>query len=422
MMTFEQLQSLVGTCTDSSGPTIYRKLYGLLKGEKVSIRSWRGWRDLPLLSNDFLLNTPFKDRLFTSINNVDHVRVSSGTSGKPPLFSPRTYLRGMEYRSAYHNFKKPILAFGVPATPHWHEYFQKSLGQRPHVIVFDPKNASASVKLARIAGVDSISLFAFHVPLISEHVVREGIGKNIRFVEICGESCSHHLLNLMRDIFPNATILPFYGSSEVEDSPIGVPCRPITGEKPLAIYHAKGSHYHEIIDPETGGWIAPKVGAEGELVITAFPGEPSAFPLIRYRTGDMVRVTLDRCKKHGAWTFTILGRVSHDFLKIPGGVLRADEAERVIQKLHNRVTDKFEVHRVEELTPSGLKIRVELHVETTNPGVDINILAHDFSRELRVNSERTYADGVKQGLYLPLVCRALPKTKTSGKHRRIVAS
>lgn len=420
-MTFEDLQNLVARCTAPHGAPFYRRAYGMSSDEPAKeIRDWNDWLALPFVSKDTMLATPFEERIFEPIARIDHLRASSGTSGKPPLFSPRTFLRHMEYRTEYHDFKNAILAYGVPAAPYWHEHFQATLGHRPQVIVFDPKNPAASVRLARIADVDSISTFAFHIRLIGEAMLRENMNEHIRFIEICGEACTQALLSYMRETFPNATVVPFYGASEIEDSPMGMPCRPITGEEPLALYHAKPSQYHEVVDPETDAVITPQSGVEGELIVSAYPGDPAAFPLIRYRTGDMIRVIDAACPTHRRWSFTVLGRVQMDFLKISGGVLRADETERVVRLFPERLAGRFELHRYERETPDGPKTQVELHVELNGP-LNLEMLARDIATNLRVNPSRTYAQGVADGLYLPLTCVALAPVTTSGKTKRLIA-
>ena len=423
MMQFEQLQSLVTRCTASGGPLLYRSLYNMSTDAPRTVSSWKDWHALPFLDKDFLIQTPFTERIWEQYSDIDHLRVSSGTSGKPPLFSPRTYLRGMDYRMKYHDFKKPILAFGVPAMPHWHEHFQTEHGLQPNSILFDPKNADTSIRLMHATGADSISVFAFHMPIIGAAVEKEGIGDQVRFIEIAGEACSRTLFEYMQRVFPNATIIPFYGASEVEDSPIGAPCRAITGEDPLALYHAKESQYHELIDPQSGAHVPICKDAEGELVISAYPGTPTVFPLIRFRTGDMVRVVDESCSEHGTWSFTIIGRVATDFLKVPGGVLRADETERVLQLFRDRVTDRFELHRIENATEEGPKIAVTIYVEPRNNDVDLKMLARDIASQLRVNPERTYEKGVHDGLYLPLECKPLEKnTLTVKKQKRMIAN
>lgn len=418
MMYPHEAWKIVAQSIHPSMPPLYRQLYGLTDGKLLEITSASGWTSLPFLTKADLTTRPLSERIFCSEADVDHIRSTSGTTGTPPLFCGRTPLRHMEYRYAYHDFKKPILAFGVPAMPHWHENEQRSHGDTPRVIVWDPKYPQASARLAKAAGADSMSLFAFHIPLAGEALKAFDANTAIRLIEICGESCTHALYRYMRETFPNATIIPFYGSSEVEDSPLGMPCRAITGEEPLSVYHAKPSQYHELVDPESGNSIPIEAGAEGELILTSYPGDPCALPLIRFRTGDMVRVVDATCPTHGTWSFTVLGRVSVDFLKILGGVLRADEIERVLRRL--RINDTYEAHRRELSTPTGPKLELVLHLDVPEDS-DKDLLARMIATELRVNPLRTYAQGVLDGLYAPLRCVPLVKRTSPKKAKRLFA-
>ena len=196
-----------------------------------------------------------------------------------------------------------------------------------------------------------------------------------------------------------------------------MPCRAITGEEPLSLYHSKESQYLELIDPDTGVSIEPEPGVEGELIITAYPGEPSAFPMIRFRTGDIVRVIEKNCARHHSWSFTVLGRSGMDFLKLPGGVLRVDEIERVLRSMPRRVSDRFELHCYESASPRGPLFKPVLHVEARDP--DLIQLAADIAHQIRVAPEFTYADGTVQGRYEALSCEILSPSAGS-KTKRIV--
>lgn len=385
----------------------------------LSVTSLEEWRALPLVTKDMLIAAPLSVRSFIPLPLLDHLRTSSGTSGKPPLFSPRTSLRGMEYRMQYHSFSHAILAYCVPAMPHWHEEFQKQHGHPPRVIVYDPKNPRASVRLANVLGVDSISTFAFHIRCIGEEMRREDMHERIRFIEICGEACTTALFEYIKTTFPNATLVPFYGSSEVEDSPMGVPCRPITGEEPLSIYHAKDSQYHELINSSTGENIEPKAGVEGELVVTAFPGEPSAFPLVRFRTGDMARVVETECPTHNTWSFTLIGRTDLDMVKIPGGIIKAHEIERVLRLMKGRVSDIFTLHCYTKQTAEGPFFEPVLAIRPLAKNTPQDF-AKEIAEKLFVAPEYTYAMGVSEKKYLPLQCMELQFTVETKKHTRIV--
>jgi len=77
-----------------------------------------------------------------------------------------------------------------------------------------------------------------------------------------------------------------YGVSELMGPGIAGECRERSG------MHICEDHVlPEIIDPATGQTLAP--GKTGELVLTTLTRE--AFPLVRYRTGDMTSLNYERC-------------------------------------------------------------------------------------------------------------------------------
>lgn len=417
MLSFEERKQLVAHCTNPAGPDIYRMHYGMqLSDSPLDIHDEAAWRALKPITKDDMLLRPLHERSFIPLSELDHIRASSGTSGKDVLFSPRTHVRNMTYRTAYHDFEGAFLAFTVPMMPHWHERFLLEIGKKPRVISFDPKEPAACVKLAKAAGVTGISAFVYHYRSICEHMKKEGINRHIRLVEITGEVCSMAQYEHIRSTFPHAVILQSYNSSEVEDAHIGMPCKPVDGTEPLAVYHPKDSHYLELID-EQGTLVEPARGAEGDLLITAFPGEPSSMPLIRYRIGDTVRIVETTCS-HGLFSFTVIGRTEMDFLKITGGVLRSDEITRVLRQFPSLVTDQFELHCTERATSRGPLLDLVLHIETKQE-VSLETLAANISAQLRVSPMHTYADGVAEGRYLPLTCTRL-SLNTGKKARRIV--
>lgn len=420
MLDFKTMQGLLERVTDPKRGSFYRTHYGLGAADAaLNISSLEEWRSLPPVTKDALIASSLQERSYLPLCELDHLRASSGTSGKPPLFSPRTHVRNMEYRLEYHDFKNAFLAFTVPLMPHWHERFLSEHGMEPRVIAYDPKYPRASVRLAKLAGVDAVSVFLYHATALGEAMKAEGHNNNIRFLEVTGEKCNRATYEYLRETFPNATILQSYGASEVEDVHIGMPCRPMTGEEPLAVYHPKSTHYLELIDPETGAPVEPVAGAEGELLITAYPGEPSAFPLVRFRIGDMVRVVESACPRHGSWSFTVLGRAEFDFVKVLGGVLRADEVERVLRTVSEHVSDRFELHHFTRETEQGPKTQVVLHVEPKGE-ISFESLARHIAERLRVAPERTYADGVLRGAYLPLQCAELKNPGTAGKSKKLI--
>ena len=77
-----------------------------------------------------------------------------------------------------------------------------------------------------------------------------------------------------------------YGVSEVIGPGVAGECLEQNG------MHLQEDHFYaEVIDPASGKVLEP--GTEGELVITTLTKE--AFPVIRYRTGDLSRIMIERC-------------------------------------------------------------------------------------------------------------------------------
>jgi len=409
-----KLSELSDLCAYATAPgRFYRGHFGLPAGAPpLAISSWDEWHRLPLLPKEILARTPLKERSFVPLSRVDYLFSSSGTTGRLPMFSPRARLLEYGFRTAWHSFTRSALVSSP--VPHQHEAFLASCDAPPLAITLDPRNPEASARLAKAAGVDAIFAFAFHIPHIMQHLVAAGIAKNIRYVEMTGGACSRAQFEDMRKSFPNAKIMQVYGTSEVENSVMGIPCHPMDGSEPLAIYHPKEGHHLEVYDTETERPLPIKAGTEGEMIITAFRGEPASFPMIRYRSGDKVKIVEEMCTAHDTWSFIYLGRVDLDFVKVRGAVIRADEVERVLRTFPESVSDVFELHVFER---AQAPIRLVLKVQAREG--DLQALAESISREIRVSPTATYAEGVREGRFAPLVCEPLEGTP-HGKHRRVI--
>jgi phenylacetate-coenzyme A ligase PaaK-like adenylate-forming protein len=420
MLSLSERSALLSHATRPQGPGFYRSLYRMNPKEPArTLRTEDEWRALPILTKDDLAARPLSERSFVPLSELDHIRASSGTSGTVPLFSPRSHVGGMEYRLRFHDFRKPFLAFTVPLMPHWHERFQEEHGRCPVVIAHDPREPRASARLARLTGADAFSVFVYHVRELGSAMKEEGVSADIRYIEVTGEVCSRAHLAFIKETFPNAVVVQSYNSSEVEDAHMGIPCRPLTEDEPVAHYHPKKTHFLEILDSEDGNILEPRKGVEGDLIVTDFPGGNASFPLIRFRIGDTVRILEDACPEHGAWTFTVLGRTDMDFVKIPGGVIRADEIARVLHMFPEEVSDRFELHCAEVARGGVPLFTPTLHVEPKSASVNLSALASKIAEKIRVSPSMTYAQGAMEGRYAPLQVAPL-SAPPGGKAKRIV--
>jgi len=119
-----------------------------------------------------------------------------------------------------------------------------------------------------------------------------------------------------------APVFDCYGHSEIVSSGIAAECEKRNG------LHINEDHFiAEIIDPSSGEVLGP--GQKGELVITTLTKE--AFPLIRYKTGDITRLSYEPCECGS--NFVRMDRVSSrtdDMVFIGGVNVFPSQIERII--------------------------------------------------------------------------------------------
>ena len=418
-MPLAQLQHMTALITKlvaSPNSSFYRDLYGVPSGSVPSLRTPDDWSLVPTFGKDAMLERPMREYTFVPQKEIDTIYYTSGTSGKPPAFCPRVaYAGSFTYRKKFYNFKGAFL-YSIRAQ-HRNDAFLADVGSNSFTLTLDSKQIATSVMLAKAAGVDSLGVHTFTIQAIGEEMKKVGMHLDIKLIDFVGETCSLMLYSYMRATFPNATIISYYGMSEAEGA-VALPCRALSDDEPYPVFHAHEEFHLEIIDPATKQTLTPRPGVEGEIVVTDLV-QSRAFPLVRYRPGDTVRVVDAKCKAHGKWSFTVLGKTASDFMLVPGGQLRADEIERVLRTMPTEVTDHFEMHRYDAGTKERPMLEVVLHIQTTHPQADLVALALKIARELRVSPDRTYQDGVLSGRYAPLRCELLAPSTAEKKRLRM---
>ncbi|MGE7217088.1 phenylacetate--CoA ligase family protein [Priestia koreensis] len=142
-----------------------------------------------------------------------------------------------------------------------------------------------------------------------------------------------------------------YGLSEVMGPGIAAECH----EAQDGLHIAEDHFLVEVIDPNTLEPVAD--GTEGELVFTSLTKE--AFPVIRYRTGDIASITRTPCKCGRTTTrmSRVKGRID-DMLIIRGVNVFPSEIEHFLIQIDD-IAPHYQLH----LRREGVLDVVELHVE-----------------------------------------------------------
>lgn len=194
--------------------------------------------------------------------------------------------------------------------------------------------------------------YALH---LAEVAVREGIDlrtSTVGKIIVAGEPGGSvpHLRQRISTAWNGARVIDHYGMTEVG---------PVAFEEydsPGVLRVIEESYFAEVIAPATGEAVAE--GEQGELVLTTL-GRTAA-PLLRYRTGDLVKAARD---KRG-WLFEggIIGR-SDDMAVVRGVNIYPSAVDAVV-----RAFPEIEEYRV-NVTRRGEMSELVLDVESGNPAI-----------------------------------------------------
>lgn len=203
----------------------------------------------------------------------------------------------------------------------------------------------------------------------------------------------------IEDVWGFKAINANYGMSEVL-SMMASECTLQTGLH----FRAADVIYVELLDKD-GKNVEIKTGAEGELVFTNL--EKEAQPLIRYRTGDVVRVTAEKCDcGYKGMLFEVIGR-SDDMIVVKGLNVFVSVIEKIIQNYFDRITTEYRILVSSQDPIENIIIQVE--------GVEVN----DHFRE---QLKQDLASDLKNKIHVKCEIQILPSEtlpRTSGKTKHL---
>ncbi|KAA0546926.1 AMP-binding protein [Bacillus sp. BGMRC 2118] len=200
-----------------------------------------------------------------------------------------------------------------------------------------------------------------------------------------------------------------YGLSEVIGPGVSMECH----EAQDGLHVAEDHFLVEVIDPTTMQPVPD--GEDGELVFTSLTKE--AFPVIRYRTGDIASLTRGTCSC-GRTTIRmsrVKGRID-DMLIIRGVNVFPSQIEHFLLSV-NEVVPHYQIHLIQK----GSLISVELHVE----------INEEFYKTINGNLRHEYVDHLCNRIYALIKSQCLvsidvkvhkPKSipRSEGKAVRVV--
>lgn len=147
-----------------------------------------------------------------------------------------------------------------------------------------------------------------------------------------------------------ARVIDHWGMTEI--GPLGIECR----ENPGGFHLLEEECHVEVLEPDSDREVG--LGEEGELVITTLGRVHS--PVVRYRTGDRVRIDPKPCPCGRPWRRCLNGVVGRtdDMLLIKGNNVYPSMIEGVIRA--NAHIDEFQIV-IDGRRTSEMLLRLELH-------------------------------------------------------------
>ncbi len=152
----------------------------------------------------------------------------------------------------------------------------------------------------------------------------------------------------IEQLWPGARVFDHHGMTEV--GPVTYECP----ARPGVLHVIESAYYAEVIDPANGQSIPP--GREGELVLTTLGRTGS--PLLRYRTGDLVKADPQPCpcgRSEMALIGGILGRTD-DMIVVRGVNIYPSAVEEIIRALDGVSEYQVRISAVHALTELSLQI------------------------------------------------------------------
>lgn len=339
----------------------YRRKYSGLSAEKALA----SFDQLPLttraeIQQDQSNHPPYGTNLTWPISAYCRLHQTSATSGEPLRVLDRaedwTWWRrcwGIIYRAAgvtaQDRFIFPF-SFG-PFIGFW-AAFESAVGMGHLCLPAGGMTTSARLRFMLDNGATVVCCTPTYALRMAEVAAEEGVDlarSAVRLLIVAGEpGGSIPATRAAIELAWGARVIDHTGASEV--GPHGVECV----ESPGGVHFIESEFIAEVIDPQSGRPVAD--GSPGELVMTNLGRW--GMPLVRYRTGDMVCVTRDKCGcgRHFARAAGgILGRID-DMFFVRGNNVYPAQIEGIVREIEGLAEYRIHVRRRGAMSELSLEI------------------------------------------------------------------
>ncbi len=378
----------------------YRKKLNLAKAPKIN--SYEDFQKISFLIKDDILSSSIKEKTFIEEDEVIRYKISSGTSNKKlfTIIPDNSTMTSFAYPGSGET-KKILILMPVMSSSFYTNVFNAPKGVI--AVPGDVANLSFSAKVLMQTKLEGI----ISNPTIINEFIKElkkiDFDFNlIKYISLGSEFCSVQKLNYLKSTFPKATFNFRFASSEIGKR--GSKCENLLKNFPPSVYHPFRKNLIEILKSDGS---PAELGEEGEIVHTDL--HKRAFPLLRYKTGDMAKLEKINCPCGENLIFSIQGKKGLDYFKFSGVILRSEAIEASLEKVSHFFENKYQMHIYEESSLGEPKPKLVIQLkpkeekkEIKNDPPLLENIKEIISSNLHLSSKSTLKSLSDRGVFLPL--------------------
>jgi phenylacetate-CoA ligase len=354
------------------------KKVGITPGE---IKKLEDIRKIPFLTKDELRNYYPFGLACVPLKNIVAMHASSGTTGKPvvgiytqndmelwcEVMARSLWANGLRKNDVMQN----AYGYGLFTGARGHELGAQTIGAL--TIPIGSGNTKRQLRMMKDLGATALAATPSYTLYMAEVAEKEGGSAaeyNVRLGFLGAEAWSDEMRKKIEDKW-NMRACEQYGLTEIIGPGVSLECSARQG------LHINADHFFpEIID--TNG---DPVGEEekGELVLTTVTKE--AFPVIRFRTGDIASYSEEPCEcgrtlpRHSR----ILGRADNR-MKIKGVLAFPSQIEEAVMSASG-VSENYQIVKYGAGSMKDVKVRVEPTTQFYKTG-NLSELKRKISEEI----------------------------------------
>lgn len=416
-LNFKKIRKVLEFVWNSSYSSFYRDKYKkagihLLK----DVNSIEDFNKLPFLTKGEIVKSDPSERLFLPLYKLATIAISSGTTGGADSvsivfkagLSKTIHKMLLEQSRKLKDIRAMYLLPAIRANQYTFASTSGKLRIKGIRVSGDITNLPLSAKIAAKLKINVLRASPTALYFFTPHIKREYDLNQIKYLMLIGEYCSKQKATFLKNSFTKAKIICNYGIAE-NDGSVGNYCN-FLDSLFTQYFHPNPELYIETI--------------KQELIITNLI--KNMFPLIRYKTGDAVRIENFNCKCGDFRRMKVLGRINYDSMKIHGSFIYAHLVDKALLSFSKYIEPTWQMHVYEE-TVSGqilprLKLQLVLKGYYLHESEKIRLLMLiGISENLFLSAKKTLADLVKEFFFLPLEIEFVSAFSDETKHRHIIS-